>query len=285
MRKLSHVYKGKHLLDDPVWWNRLHQDTVQGFTSLWLYVHISTTLIIALLTHIAVLLITEPTPFLRRVESETTFPPPKDLNDCIIVALSSIRTCEEPDINLVGSLLTRHFYDLARTYTGAHFTALFQQMLLSVLVFHAVDAYHHATNQQRSHSDLVKAFYSAGRDILARLDGMLSPRSLPRQSKERLQVLLLISLGISLAVKYSVPVSTDSFNNYEVTRGAQITLQDAMKEHICRMLSYHSALIASTIGLEFAPNSDSILSRIAPSLRRPLWRIESSIICYLYYDL
>ena len=38
-----------------------------------------------------------------------------------------------------------------------------------------------------------------------------------------------------------------------------------MKEHICRMLSYHSTLIASTIGLDLPQNGDSILLRITPS--------------------
>jgi aerobic-type carbon monoxide dehydrogenase small subunit (CoxS/CutS family) len=107
--------------------------------------------------------------------------------------------------------------------------------------------------------------------ILDQLDVILSPRSLDQAPKERCQVLFLITLGILLAVQNSTPVHDTSFVYDRFASRTRTTIHDTIKEHICRMLNYHSILIASRVGLHLNWNANNTLLSITFSFANHTW--------------
>ena len=101
---------------------------------------------------------------------------------------------------------------------------------------------------------LSEAAYLWGQKVVDSLDRALSPLSLAGMSKEALQATFLVIVAITLSVGYttqrsdSPPLPDAGLTPRPTT---PLTLWEAMRHHICEMLSHHMILIASRLQFKF----------------------------------
>ncbi len=101
---------------------------------------------------------------------------------------------------------------------------------------------------------LSEAAYLSGQKVVDSLDRALSPLSLAGMSKEALQATFLVIVAVTLSVGYtaklsdSPPLPDAGLTSRPTT---PLTLWEAMRHHICEMLSHHMILIASRLQFKF----------------------------------
>ena len=100
---------------------------------------------------------------------------------------------------------------------------------------------------------LSETAYLSGQKVIDSLDKMLSPLSLAGMSKEALQVTFLVIVAITLSVGYTTQLSESPLPDEALTPRltTPMPLWEAMRHHICEMLSHHMILIASKLQFKF----------------------------------
>lgn len=100
--------------------------------------------------------------------------------------------------------------------------------------------------------DLQQICCLAGHDIVYSLDSNLSPEVLVAACPDRIQALFLFVLGVTVAVHYARPLLEARLFPGQVLEppagGGSYTLWDAMKEHLCQMLTNHLVFLGMKLG-------------------------------------
>jgi hypothetical protein len=177
------------------------------------------------------------------VKFNAVFDFPGCLDDFVDLAIFTMQSKKDAMNvnNFAWSLYCPQFHDLATAFVGSRFTKNFQLLMATASRTQTPIIGGAARSFGFRHRRL--AFHSAGRSIFACLDEMLSPQSLTSASKQKLKVLLLVTLGILVAVQHCTRRRMQVESSTEVS----ISLGRELNKHICRMLTYHAVLIASDI--------------------------------------
>lgn len=112
-------------------------------------------------------------------------------------------------------------------------------------------------------SDLRQICYLAGHSIINSLDSNLSSEVLADAYPDKIQALFLFVLGVTVAIHYTRPLlESPPFPGQIVGslagRGNH-TLWDAMKEHLCQMLTNHLVFLGMKLGLRLEPTIEAKL--------------------------
>lgn len=167
---------------------------------------------------------------------------------------------ETPSKSMVGIFSSNEFQTLAASHVEDR-----RLVADTCLLLYATSQAHikrlGTPDQVANATELSEAACFAGERVLANLDKMLSPQALARASKSTLQVVFLLVVAITLALGYTAqgqgpgrPIdqacSDDTIPEMD-TSSNPLLLWEAMRKHVCEMLSHHLILIASKLNIKF----------------------------------